>query len=277
MAEVKYMGPNASTVVCVSASERTWKNLERYCFNAPFRAQRRNFALAVGFNGYDADGLRLIEHLEPEHLFIRPNTGHDLANFDNILKRLPAFDRYILLHDDHWFHDPRWLDVLDQLARSHPEVGVWGNLSQWDVEGKFSEYYMQLTGFLGYEEMASRKFQWFLQGLAGVYNGVVVKKILAMDGIPHLHRSVQIAAQVCERLFSGLIQEAGTTFGQIPPGYELYLLHRDHSIVKVKLEEAATLIAYGERTRAEEIFEILSDLRPDDHNLRTRIEHLRAR
>jgi hypothetical protein len=271
------MEPKASTVVCVSASERTWHNLERYCFNSPFRAQRQKFALAIGFNGYDADGLKLIEQMEPEYLFTRPNTGHDLANFDNILKRLPAYDRYILLHDDHWFHDVRWLDVLSQLAASRSDVDVWGNLARWDVEGEFREYYVQLTGFLGYEEMLDRRFAHFLQGLAGIYTGEVVRKILAMDGIPHLHRSVQVAAQVCERLFSGLLLEEGISFGQIPPGYELYLLHRDHSILKVKLEEAATLIANGERARAEEIFDTLRSLRPDDSTLRIRIEQLRAR
>jgi hypothetical protein len=266
-----------STIVCVSASERTWTNLQRYCFNAPFRAQRPKVALAVGFNGYDADALRFIESLEPEHLFVRPNTGHDLANFDNILKRLPAYERYILLHDDHWFHDQDWLDVLDRLASSRPDIDVWGNLAPCDVEGVFREYYTQLTGFLGYEDMAAKMFPHFLQGLAGVYSGAVVKKILAMDGIPHLHRSVQVAAQVCERLFSGLLLDQGVTFGQIPPGYELYLLHRDHSIVKVKLEEAAILIGRGERARAEEIFTILSELRPDDDTLRTRIDQLRIR
>jgi hypothetical protein len=271
------MQSDVSTVVCVSASERTWPNLERYCFNAPFRAQRKRFALAVGFNGYDPEGLRFVECLEPEYLYVRPNTGHDLANFDNILKRLPAFDRYILLHDDHWFHDCRWMDVLEQLAASHPDVGIWGNLARWDVEGKFREYYMQLAGFLGYEEMADMNFPHFLQGLAGAYEGEVVRKILAMDGIPHLHRSVQVAAQVCERLSSGLLLKEGVVFGQIPPGYELYLLHRDHSIVKVKLEEATALIAHGDRTKAEEIFHVLRDLRPDDQNLRTRIEQLRAR
>jgi hypothetical protein len=271
------MERNLSTVVCVSASERTWRNLERYCFNAPFRAQRHKVALAVGFNGHDAEGLHFIEQFEPEHMFVRPNTGHDLANFDNMLKRLPHYERYVLLHDDHWFHDPAWLDVLLELAASHPEIDVWGNLAPYDVEGEFAGYYAHLAGMLGYEEMIGIRYPYFLQGLAGVYKESVVNTILAMDGIPHLHRSVQIAAQVCERLFSGLLHRGGVTFGQIPPGFELYLLHRDHSIIKVKLEEASGLIARGERQRAEEIFGLLEQLRPDDPNLQMRIASLRVR
>jgi hypothetical protein len=271
------MNRNATTVVCVSASERTWKNLQRFCFNAPFRAQRPNVALAIGFNGYDQEALRFIEELEPDHLFVRPNTGHDLANFDNLLKMLPAYGRYILLHDDHWFHDPHWLNVLDQHAAENPDVDVWGNLVQWDVEGEFQGYYAQLASFLGYEELKDRRIPQFLQGLAGVYKGSVIERLLASDGIPHLHRSVQVAAQVCERMFSVILADQGARFGQIPPGFELYLLHRDHSIVKVKLEEATTLMARGERSRAEEIFGLLEGLRPDDVQLHNLIALLRNR
>lgn len=270
------MNTRATTVVCVSSSERTWRNLERYCFNAAFRSRRQEIALAVGFNGHDADAFRLIEAYEPEYLFARPNTGHDLANFDNILKRLPAYDRYILLHDDHWFYDPQWLPVLENLARSRPEVGVWGNLVRMDLHGEFLAYYTELARMLGYEEMAGKSFPHFLQGLAGMYSRATVETLLAMDGIPHLHRSVQVAAQACERLFSGLLLDRGVTFGQIPPGFELYLLHRDHSIVKAKLAEAEALLAGGERDRAEEIFTLLKQLRPDDATLDERIGIMRG-
>jgi tetratricopeptide (TPR) repeat protein len=268
---------SATTVVCVSASERTWRNLDRYCFNAAFRAQRHRIALAVGFNGRDDDALRYIKGLEPDHLFVRPNTGHDLANFDNILKRLPPYAEYILLHDDHWFHDVRWLDVAGRLLAEHPEVGVWGNLAPFDVDANSLEYYTLLVRSLGYEEMAGKRFPHFLQGLAGMYRGSVMEEILAMDGIPHLHRSVQIAAQVCERLFSGLLLDRGVKFGQIPPGYELYLVHKDHSIVRLKLEEAARFLENGDNRQAEDIFTLLEELRPHDAALHNRIDRMRER
>lgn len=268
------MSPSGTTVVCVAASERTWHNLERYCFNSAFSAQRRNVALAIGFNGYDPDAFRYLSRFEPEYLYPRPNTGHDLANFDNILKRLPAFDRYIFLHDDHWFYDPSWLPVLGALAADHPEIDAWGNLVAFDVAGEFREYYVHLARALGYHELAEQRFAHFLQGLAGVYSRRAIDLLLALDGIPHLHRSVQIGAQVCERLFSGLLLDRGLMFGQIPPGFELYLLHRDHSIVKHKLDEAAALLAAGEPARAQEIFGLLRQLRPDDTELQGRIARL---
>lgn len=269
------MNNDAKTVVCVSASERTWKSLERYCFNAAFRAQRNRIVLAVGFNGHDTDAFRYLESLAPEYLFVRPNTGHDLANFDNLLKRLPAFDRYILLHDDHWFYDPGWLDVLGRLADDHPSIGAWGNLAGFDVDGEFLAYYTQFARSLGFEEMVGKTFPQFLQGLAGMYCRKTVDVILGMDGIPHLHRNVQVAAQACERLFSGLLLDQGVIFGQIPPGYELYLMHRDHSIVRVKLEEAAASLAAGNSGHADDIFALLRTLRPDDEALEARISRMR--
>jgi hypothetical protein len=266
-----------STVVCVSTSERTWHALERFCFNSVFRVQRQRFVLAVGFNGHDADGLRYLESIHPEHLFVRPNTGHDLANFDNVLKRLPSFDRYILLHDDHWFYDPLWFDVLTELQAGHREIDIWGNLVGHDVTGEFLGYYSTIARALGYDELVDRVFPHFLQGLAGVFSRRAIDIVLAMDGIPHLHRSIQTAAQVCERLFSGLLLDRGLRFGQIPPGYELYLMHRDHSIVKTKLEEAAGLMNAGDQSSAEEIFALLRKLRPGDDALEARIGYLRKR
>lgn len=269
------MDTRSSTVVCVSASERTWRNLERYCFNAVFRAQRHRFSLAIGFNGHDAEAFKYIDRLEPEHLFIRPNTGHDLANFDNILKHLPEYAYTFLLHDDHWFHDPAWFDASLRLLEEQPEIGVWGNVHAYDVADGFLEYYNMLVGSLGYTEMVGKKFPHFLQGLAGIYRRSAIKEILAMDGVPHLHRSVQIAAQVCERLFSGLLLERGVSFAQIPPGYELYLVHNNLSIVKLKLEEVARLYAAGECAHAEEVVSVIHELRPHDEAVENCIANIR--
>jgi hypothetical protein len=190
---------------------------------------------------------------------------------------LPAHESYLLLHDDHWFHAPDWLDVLGNLLSGHPEVGVFGNLAPFDVQGEFLEYYTVLTRALGYDEMIGVTYPHFVQGLAGMYRRQAVEHILAMDGIPHLHRSVQVAAQVCERLFSGLMLNRGIVFEQIPPGFEMYLVHRDHSIIKMKLEEAGGYLASGDVRRADKIFEVLRKLRPGDTILEARIAQIHTR
>jgi len=264
------------TVVCVATSERTWQTLPRYCFNAPFIANRHKFDLAVGFNGDDPEGLRYLDALTPEYVLPRPNTGHDLANFDNIIKNIPGYGRYIFLHDDHWFYDEEWFDRLEQLHEESPDVGVFGNLVRFDLQGDFKDYHDRLCVSMGYTEVLGRSFPHFVQGLAGSYQGSVIRAILDLDGIPHLHRSVQSAAQVFERVFSELMLMRGTRFAQIPPGFEMFLVHRDHSYVAIKLQQAMQQIAAGNRDAAERIFVHLQSLRPDDPSVGVRINAVRA-
>ena len=264
------------TVVCVATSERTWRSLGRYCFNAPFIANRDRFDLAVGFNGDDPEGRRYLDTLTPEYILTRPNTGHDLANFDNLIKNIPGYAHYILLHDDHWFYDDMWFERLEELHASSPAIGVFGNLVRFDLTGDFKEYHDRLCSDMGYTEVIDRPYPHFVQGLAGSYKGEVIRAMLEQDGIPHLHRSVQAAAQVFERVFSGLMLNQGVQFGQIPPGFELYLVHRDHSFVAIKLQQAAQHIADGNRDAAEEIFVMLHHLRPDDASVKVRVEAVRA-
>lgn len=263
-----------SIVVCVASSERTWQNLSRYCFNAPFRANRHRFDLAIGFNGDDPEAFRAIDMFTPEYLLQRPNTGHDLANFDNLIKRIPAYDTYVFMHDDHWFFDEGWVDRLLELRQNAGGIDVFGNLVASDVTGPMQVLYDRLAIDLGYDEILGKQYPHFLQGLAGMYRGSVIRDLLSIDGIPHIHRSVQLAAQVFERMFSFLLLERGWTLGQIPPGYEMYLVHRDHSIVAIKLEQAAAYLEAGDDTHAQQIFGLLKGLRPNDPVLQQRIEEL---
>ena len=264
------------TVVCVATSERTWQSLWRYCLNAPFIANRHKFDLAIGFNGDDPEGRRSLDTLTPEYVLMRPNTGHDLANFDNIIKHIPAYDRYVFMHDDHWFYDEEWFERLEELHLSSPEIGVFGNLVRFDLQGDFREYHDRFCSIMGYAEVIGKPYPHFVQGLAGSYTGAVIRKVLDMDGIPHMHRSVQSAAQVFERVFSGLLLNQGVQFAQIPPGFEMYLVHRDHSFVAIKLQQAAHHIAGGDREAAEEIFVLLHQLRPGDPSVQQRVDAVRA-
>jgi hypothetical protein len=56
----------------------------------------------------------------------------------------------------------------------------------------------------------------------------------------------------------------------------MYLVHRDHSFVAIKLQQAAQHIADGNRDGAEEIFVMLHHLRPDDASVKVRIDTVRA-
>jgi hypothetical protein len=264
------------TIVCVATSERTWQSLGRYCFNAPFITNRHRFDLAIGFNGDDHEGRRFLDGLTPEYVLVRPNTGHDLANFDNIIKNVPIYSQYILLHDDHWFYDEDWFNRLEGLLESSPDTDVFGNLVAYDLKGDFKDYHDRLCSLMGYTDVIDRPYPHFVQGLAGMYRGSAIRTVLEMDGIPHLHRSVQAAAQVFERVFSSLMLNRGLQFEQIPPGFEMYLVHRDHSFVAIKLQQASQHLVRGDNEGAESIFIMLNQLRPDDPGVQTRIRAVRA-
>jgi hypothetical protein len=87
---------------------------------------------------------------------------------------------------------------------------------------------------------------------------------------------VQAAAQVFERVFSSLMLNRGLQFEQIPPGFEMYLVHRYHSFVAIKLQQASQHLARGNNEGAESIFIMLNQLRPDDPGVQTRIRAVRA-
>ena len=54
-------------------------------------------------------------------------------------------------------------------------------------------------------------------------------------------------------------------------------MHRDHSIIKMKLEQATGLLASGNGEGAERVFRLLRELRPGDDILEARIAQVRDR
>jgi hypothetical protein len=211
-------------LVCVITSEATWNVLETYCFNDNFKSCRDYFDLAVVLNGRDSSALKYITQLKPEYLFQRPNRGLDLAAFDYAIKNIPLYDYYIFLHDDHWFVDNNWFISLKDLISSD-KADVFGNLVKYNIH--LPKNYDAICKTLGFEKYIPNHYPFFLQGLAGIYKGSVIKYLLEQDGIPHVHTNSKEVGCVCERVHSFILLDKGFRFEQIPPGYELYLKHRD--------------------------------------------------
>ena len=214
------------TLVGVVTSEKTWHHLDRYCFNDNFIENRPLFDLAVVFNGKDSEGIKYVNNFLPEYLFVRPNASLDPAAFDFLIKNIPVYERYILLHDDHWFIDKNWFHTINVLMNLHEEVDVRGNLVKSDINKPLNS--LLISSILGCAEYQPENFPYFLQGLAGLFKGKVIEAILKLDGIPHIHNNNKEVAQVCERIFSFILLKEGFIFAQIPPGYEKYLKHRDY-------------------------------------------------
>ena len=218
-----------NTIVCVVTSERTWRNLLHYCFNHAFKAQRHRFHLAVACNGASDAFNGYLNSLEPDYLIQRRNLGFDLAAFDSLLKAIPVehYDAFILLHDDHWFDDERWFDNLSALAENHPDVDIFGNLLDCSCD-KLVEHFEIISRILGYGRHMDNPSPVFAQGVAGLFTRRAVELWLENDGIPHIHNNLKNVAEVCERLASFILYEAGCTFMQIPPGFQRYLHHGNH-------------------------------------------------
>lgn len=230
MTKMKRERSRNNAVVVVISSERTWHNLTRFCFNEHFCANRNKFDLCVTFNGDASESLSIISPLRPEHLFQRPNLGRDPAALDFALKALPIYEYYIILHDDHWFHVPHWFDYLTALLQDDVSADAYGNLiASYNSEAFEASFNLVSSVIMNDRGYGANMFPHFLQGMAGIFRGRAIQWLLQRDGVPHTHGNDYKAGEVCERLFSYLLLDEGMILKQIPPGYELYLRHRDHN------------------------------------------------
>ncbi|HEX9023092.1 MAG TPA: hypothetical protein VF799_04550 [Geobacteraceae bacterium] len=236
-----------NVVVVVLSSERTWHNLARFCFNEHFCANRNRFDLCVVFNGDVSESFPIISPLQPEHLLQRPNLGRDPAALDFALKALPIYEYYVILHDDHWFHAPSWFDYLTGLLREDGSADAYGNLIASYHSTVFeASFNLVCSVIMNDDRYSADMFPHFLQGMAGIFRGRAIQWLLQRDGVPHTHGNDYSAGEVCERLFSYLLLNEGMVLKQIPPGYELYLRHRDHN--RALVESILSYLQFDEAT-----------------------------
>ena len=224
----------------VATSEKTWHLGEKYLFNEHFLKNRFFFDLAIVCNGFNAEAEACLSALAPEHLFSRENRGYDIAAFDHVIKKLPFYPHYLFLHEDNWFFDDDWFEKLDRMQMSDLSVDVFGNL--------FSHPELSAEGFdqiFAQNNISFRQsdFPYFLQGYTGWYRGAVIEFFLKIGGIPGHNQSSRLATHVFERFTSYLLMSQGYSFGQIPPGYEQFLMHADWktSPEKIRGERRAAL------------------------------------
>jgi hypothetical protein len=219
-------------VTIVISSECTWRHLMKYCFNINFQVNRNKFDLCVVFNGNISEAISYITKFNPEYLLQRPNLGMDPAALDYALKVLPSYEYYIILHDDHWFHTPDWFDYLTGLLMNDSAVGAYGNLVTYCPYQSevFDNFFWQISTILMNDNRYSNFMHpYYLQGMAGIFRRLVFDKFNQYDGVPHIHSNGKKTVEVLERLFSYLLLNNKIVIKQIPPGFELYLRHRDHN------------------------------------------------
>lgn len=229
----------------VATSEKTWHLGKKYLFNDHFMKNRSFFDLAIVCNGFQPVAEACLKALNPDYLFFRENRGYDIAALDHAIKKLPCYPHYLFLHEDNWFFNDTWFEKLDRLQMMNLSLDVFGNLVT--TPDRTSEGFDQI---FAQNNLPFRQadFPYFLQGYTGWYRGGVIEYFLKIGGIPGYDQSSRYATHVFERLTTYLLIFHGYRFGQIPPGYEQFLMHADWKISPDKLREdmRAALTEYSE-------------------------------
>ena len=220
------MTDRRKTVVCIATAPNRWEIMAKYCFNDHFRRHRDQFDICLIMNGQDPQAIRNVQELSPEYVYERENLGMDQAAFDYALKHLPAYETYVLIHDDHWFVDADWFPKLHGMLHAG-EFDVLGNLVAPAHLNKPVNY-DAVADTLGFASFDLRAFPCFLQGQAGFYNRRAIDCVLRHGGVPWGRTNTREVASTCERLHSFIMLSNGIKLGQMPPGYELYMRHREH-------------------------------------------------
>jgi len=214
---------------CLASSRVTWRRLPQMALNPAFMAVRARLRLAVIFNGELSDEIRqYLEQLQPDHLIVRENTGNEAGAYQTALERLPSYDWYFLMHDDHWFWSGHWLEVI-MICRDKGDLNCcYGNLVRCAFPWR--EELNQLTGGWGFSSPARIINVAIMQGMAGLYSRQVLELFLARGGIPYFEENSERYTHFLERLFSYILIEEGVKLQQLAGGFEYLLLHRNYAL-----------------------------------------------
>ncbi len=152
-------------LICIISSEKTWRRIQTLGLQKNLEAFRPEFDLAFVLNGNDAAATEFIDSFSPEFFFVRENSGMDPAAIEFLLKKIPAYEWTVILHDDHRFGSENWFDKIKEIAEN-PEADVYGNVLPITLPADFWDY-VENRGFA--EMMQSSEIS-VLQGMAGLFS-----------------------------------------------------------------------------------------------------------
>ena len=152
-------------------------------------------------------------------------------------------------------------------AANDSNSDVLGNLVKIEKHFYTNSENINFIKTIGYEEFLSEKNDVFLQGMAGIYNNKAMKKILLVDGIPHIHSNDRNATFILERLFSNVMNKEGIKFEQLHPGYEKFLMHSDHAEINIEYDKINLAFKKGNFSAVAQITENLLAARKNDVNI----------
>lgn len=215
-------------LISIITSEKTWSNFSKFGFAEKISEQRNRFELAIVFNGYDNDAIEYYNRFKPDYFFLRQNFGYDPAAVEHLLKLIPVFDTTLILHDDHWFDETSWLDIILQLREKNPEIDIWGNIFHSLPPADLKQFYADRN----LEILSKIETNEFLHGLSGVYSSKAVSFLKSFPFNSPLTKDKHIA-DLGERTFTSVLQFLNLNYLQFPQGIFKFLFHnesneRDH-------------------------------------------------
>ncbi|MBM3839031.1 MAG: hypothetical protein FJ398_13895 [Verrucomicrobia bacterium] len=228
--------------VCVATSEKTWPRNDLMTLNSAFFAAREQFDLAIIHNGeITPQAEAYFSRLPIDQLLPRENVGHEGGAFTEAIRRLPAYEWYLFLHDDHWFWRPDWGQQILPLLE-HRERTCFGNLVtmkfHWDEE---CNVLAQAWNFA----LAPAEYIFpMLQGMAGFHPRSAIEVFLNHGGVPHLDyrkQEFQGLTHFTELSFSLFLIQAGFHFEPLPGGFEYLLMHGSNALCEHSRESFARL------------------------------------
>ena len=239
-----------NTVVAVVSSEKTYEKLNNILFNDCFLLNRDKFDLAVVFNTDSTINHSFKTNFD--YTFYRENTSLDPAGFNYLIRNLPDYDYYFLLHDDHFFLNENWFDFSIHLLENNPNVDVIGNIlfnSLPEILQKQFDNFIRNIGLTKLLNISTNPY--FLHGIAGIYRGKVIQKFrFSFNGIPYMQNNDKLLAMFCERLTSLLIIEQNFKLSQYPGEIFTYLYHSSVNILNTKFSEAMKHITLNNLEKA---------------------------
>jgi hypothetical protein len=227
-----------NTVVAVVSSEKTYEKLNNILFNDCFLLNRDKFDLAVVFNTNSTINHSFKTNFD--YTFYRENTGLDPAGFNYLIRNLPDYDYYFLLHDDHFFLDKNWFDLSIHLLENNPNVDVIGNILFNSLPEILQKQFDNFISNIGLSKLLNISTNpYFLHGIAGIYRGKVIQKFrFSFNGIPYMQNNDKLYATFCERLTTLILIEENFNLSQYPGEIFTYLFHSKVDILNSKFCEA---------------------------------------
>ncbi|MGD8782224.1 MAG: hypothetical protein PVH88_25070 [Ignavibacteria bacterium] len=207
-------------LISIITSEKTWSNFSKFGFDEQIKKLRDKFDFAVVLNGHHYDAIDFYRQFKPEYFFLRPNLGFDTAAIAYFIDLVPEYDRYLIMHDDHWFGDDNWFDRINNLKDEQNDVDIWGNILMQGPMANFKKYCHDVN----LSELADNDKVDFLHGMSGLFNLQAISKLKNFK-IPYIMSTEKEVAFLGERLFSNIIAHLGLKMAQFPEGIFNFFLH----------------------------------------------------